>query len=705
MKVTPFTILLLLAFYYCPGLCRANDLPSDSLKKIFNNPALADTARARAIVRYVRKQSKQIPLNERISLLDTARKMVEKYDYEKLTVDIIRSKVDAYRAEGDAERINAFKSATDFLFYCQQHHDTLNEARAYFYRGDAYVRFDMYDKAIEEQLKAVNLFDKTKSKFEIAYSNYLEGYYLFNNKKYKESLVYFKIAYQHWLADNANISDMDETMGWIGNAYSGIEQFDSALYYRYKVLNNEAANHSKPGMADCYRYLGNVYQKMGNYDSALAMYRRSLPLFKEAGWSDRFWLVKYFIATVYISKHDYQSSAKVLDEILDTINGCKDFLAKMLAYKVAGEVYYKTGQLEKSIHAYQHFLIIKDSMQASNDAANISEMNIKMQFGQEEQLMQMQQEQQAALAEKDKKHQAFIRNVLIAGFIGLLFFALITYRNFSQKKEANILLGIQNDEITSQKKEIQDSINYAYNIQQATLPDIKEMQSLFSGLFVFYKPKDIVSGDFYWFVEKNGRILIAAADCTGHGVPGAFMSMIGIAKLNDVIQKDGILQPGNILSELNVLVKEVLHHDLATGMTMRDGMDIAMLSFPASNEKSELSYAGAGRPLYIFTNGTLEEIKPTKASIGGHTEDNKQFEQHTVKLKKGDCIYITTDGYADQFGGEKGKKFTTRAFKELLSTIGEKPMYKQQELIEQSFIKWKGSNEQVDDILIIGIQV
>lgn len=211
------------------------------------------------------------------------------------------------------------------------------------------------------------------------------------------------------------------------------------------------------------------------------------------------------------------------------------------------------------------------------------------------------------------------------------------------------------------KKEIQDSINYARNIQMAILPDIEEMQSSFADLFVFYKPKDVVSGDFYWFAETNGRVFIAAADCTGHGVPGAFMSMIGMDKLNDVVKKDNILQPGKILSELNILVKQVLNQNIGKGTTLKDGMDMAMLSFPVNNVKSELTFSGAYRPLYIVTNGTLEEVKTTKASIGGHTEDSRQFDEHTINLKKGDCVYLTTDGYADQFGGEKGKKFTKKS--------------------------------------------
>jgi len=229
------------------------------------------------------------------------------------------------------------------------------------------------------------------------------------------------------------------------------------------------------------------------------------------------------------------------------------------------------------------------------------------------------------------------------------------------------------------------------------------MHKLFAGLFVLYKPKDVVSGDFYWHANVNGKSLIAAVDCTGHGVPGAFMSMIGNDKLNNIVRRGGETSPGKILSQLNMQVKEALHQNINKDTALRDGMDLVLTTI--SYQPLAISYSGANRPLYMVRNGNFEEIKPTKASIGGHTEDEKQFEEHTLQLNKGDSIYLASDGYADQFGGGKSKKFTTRQFKETLLAIAKEPIEKQKALLEDILTKWQGNEEQIDDILVIGIQV
>lgn len=279
----------------------------------------------------------------------------------------------------------------------------------------------------------------------------------------------------------------------------------------------------------------------------------------------------------------------------------------------------------------------------------------------------------------------------------ILFFVTLKqlFKNKFQKKkidEINTFLEHKNQEIT-------DSINYSKRIQAAILPDISEIESNLKEVFVFYKPKDIVSGDFYYFNNVNADNFIAVADCTGHGVPGAFMSLVGSKELK--IANSQSNSPAKILALLNNGVKETLKQNQIDGT--KDGMDIALLKINGN----KITYSGANRALWIVQKDAKEitEIKATKTAIAGHTEDNKVFEEHELDLNSGDCIYLSSDGYADQFGGDKQKKMTTKRFKDLLLSIQTKSMEEQQIAIEKYFIDWKGEIEQVDDILVIGIRI
>ncbi|OFY86309.1 MAG: hypothetical protein A3F72_10910 [Bacteroidetes bacterium RIFCSPLOWO2_12_FULL_35_15] len=251
--------------------------------------------------------------------------------------------------------------------------------------------------------------------------------------------------------------------------------------------------------------------------------------------------------------------------------------------------------------------------------------------------------------------------------------------------------------------DIKSSINYAKRIQESILPLKNEIKKSFPESFVLFKPRDIVSGDFYWFSKHENRNIIACVDCTGHGVPGAFMSMIGNTILNEIINEKGIETPSEILNLLHERVRQSLKQDLENAET-RDGMDISLCVIDTLNSK--IQYAGANRPLYIIRKNKLEEIKPNKMPIGGYQmEEDRRFLNHEISLNSGDTIYLTTDGYADQFGGEKGKKFMVKRFHQLLMEIQDQTMEHQAETLRSTIEKWQGSLEQVDDILLIGIKV
>jgi serine phosphatase RsbU (regulator of sigma subunit) len=266
---------------------------------------------------------------------------------------------------------------------------------------------------------------------------------------------------------------------------------------------------------------------------------------------------------------------------------------------------------------------------------------------------------------------------------------------------ANLALSKAYSDIESKNRSITDSINYSKRIQDASLSPWELKYKLFQQAFVLFKQKDIVSGDFYWFAEKDGKKLIAACDCTGHGVPGALMSMLGNNILNQIVNEKGITAPDKILNQLNLRIRKALKQD--ENNETRDGMDIALIAFTSENE---IEYAGAKRPLWIIRKGVLEEIKADKFSIGGQQIEGEQlFLNNKVTLSKGDCMYIFSDGYVDQFGGPHEKKFMTKNFKNLLLSIYMEPMDKQEFIINDAIEKWKMNYEQVDDILVIGIKV
>lgn len=264
----------------------------------------------------------------------------------------------------------------------------------------------------------------------------------------------------------------------------------------------------------------------------------------------------------------------------------------------------------------------------------------------------------------------------------------------------------QRDEITHQKKEITDSIQYARRIQQAVLPPRKLLEDIMKdNFFIFNRPRDIVSGDYYWMAEKENKIIIAAADCTGHGVPGAFMSLLGVAFLKEIINKISDLSASAILNELRKYVITALHQPGVEGQT-RDGMDMAFCLLDLDSR--ELQFSGANNPLYLIRNKELIEFKADKQPIGLY-EENKPFTNKTIQLEPGDTFYIFSDGYADQFGGPKvaegGKKFKYSRFKELLINIQDQPMPEQMKILEKTIDEWRGPIFQVDDILVIGVRV
>lgn len=287
---------------------------------------------------------------------------------------------------------------------------------------------------------------------------------------------------------------------------------------------------------------------------------------------------------------------------------------------------------------------------------------------------------------------------MVLGFLLFVFNRLRVTRNQkvvieNQRDKVNI----QKTEIEEQHKEIKDSMEYAKRIQSAILPPSKLVKEYLQQSFILYKPKDIVARDFYWMEHIGGKVLFAAADCTGHGVPGAMVSVICNGALNRSVREFELSEPGKILDKAREIVIQEFEK---SEEEVKDGMDIALCSL----EGMKLEYAGAHNPLWIVRKGEIIETKANKQPIGKFDKQTGYI-THSFDLEAGDTIYIFSDGYVDQFGGEKGKKFKAKAFRNLLLSIQEKSMEEQKILIDDAFEAWRGSLEQIDDVCVIGVRV
>ncbi|MCK4699360.1 MAG: SpoIIE family protein phosphatase, partial [Bacteroidales bacterium] len=297
---------------------------------------------------------------------------------------------------------------------------------------------------------------------------------------------------------------------------------------------------------------------------------------------------------------------------------------------------------------------------------------------------------------------AYIGYILfLAGFI----YAVVTIYTRNLRaiiRDRTAEIREKKEEIEEKNKDIMDSIQYAQRIQEALLTPGDYVEKLFPERFILFLPRDIVSGDYYWMTEKNNKIICVTADCTGHGVPGAFMSMLGMAFLNEIISKRKSIHANEILNDLRAMVISSLRQTGQTGEN-QDGMDLALYILDQENMK--LEYAGANNPLFLYRNNELFITKADKMPIGISSLADEPFTNHIIDLQKGDLLYTFSDGYPDQFGGPKGKKFMIKNFKQLLSENLHKPMDEQKKVLEETLNEWMANTEQVDDILVIGVKV
>lgn len=265
-------------------------------------------------------------------------------------------------------------------------------------------------------------------------------------------------------------------------------------------------------------------------------------------------------------------------------------------------------------------------------------------------------------------------------------------------------LEAQNKILETVNQEITDSITYAARIQKALMPNPDVLQAYFPQSFVFFQPRNIVSGDFYQVFEKRNKVFVLVADCTGHGVPGAFMSLLGMNLITQIIEERNITETSAILDELDISIQKLVNQPLENGEIPRDGMDIAIIAL--DKQRNQIQYASAGRPIYLVRNGVLTDLRGDKYAIGGEKTENKFFTHYTLNdIQPKDRFYLFSDGITDQFGGEENKKITSKRFQQWLTDTHTLSMQAQKEALNSFFSEWKKENEQTDDVAVIGIEM
>ncbi|MEA2041111.1 MAG: tetratricopeptide repeat protein [Bacteroidota bacterium] len=651
-----------------------------------------------------------------------------------------------------------------------------NTAAIYYYGGDYAVAEEYYQKSLSLYEKAdyfkgiadanrnigniysqkgnwkqaLDNFFKSLAKYEeINDSSGISGtldaigitYKTSGEDNYKKALEYFRKAVKVKRAQN-NEKALISSYLYIGDTYltesqgdANTQSSDSSLIYFRKAQKLSLKYNTPQFYGMINDAFGIIFLEKNEYDSAYRYFKKSLRIKEKAGNAFGIASTKHYLGQYYNLTNKKDSSLKYYTEAYEIAGKIHADKIEHDISKEMAEIYFKKDNFKQSAQLFKKYIILHDSLQNKENTKRITQLEMQYEFDKKEKLQ-----------EAEIKRQKIITSFFIVGFLLMILMALIVFRSYKNKQKANKLLEQKNnvilsknailnqqkeeietqrdeieeqrdhvieqrDKIAKQNKDITDSIVYAQRIQQAVLPPENYIDDLLPEYFILFKPRDIVSGDYYWTNRKNGKVIITAADCTGHGVPGAFMSLLGISFLNDIVNQlsDDEIKPNIILNKLRTKIKKSLRQTGEFNKS-KDGMDMALCVIDSETNKME--YAGAHNPLILVRDNEIIHYKADRMPVGIHFRNEKPFSKTTLDIQKGDKFYIFSDGYVDQFGGEKGRKFMMKRFKKLILDSHNKPMNEQKVIFDTTIENWKGQKdntdieiqEQLDDILIISFK-
>jgi serine phosphatase RsbU (regulator of sigma subunit) len=578
-------------------------------------------------------------------------------------------------------------------------------------QGNYFFNTDNYLPAVPLLNKAIQLFGEEPRTFEHARTYHLRGTilqaleYFTDAKKDLEKAARFFHHMHDVRREASSLNNLGIVALTLADSSAASQYLLRSFSMRDSIQDLNAAGQS-------LNNLGELMFRMGHYGAAMDYYTNSYD-YRLRGNTPQSGLIESRI-NIGKSLHRLGNSRAAIDTLEHALADASAIARSELQRRAAEEllgIYASLGQYEKAFAMQKIFHELSDSMYGASlkeEMARLTEADKYENREKQDSLRRAEQEIARLKVEQEEgKRNRIVIFSLIAGLLLAGFFVYTLFRSNEAKKKSNAIIRNQRDILDNKQREITESIHYARYIQQALLPDGATLGKMQEDYFIFYQPKDIVSGDFYWCQPRPDGFLLAVADCTGHGVPGAFMSLLGKENFDKASQHTS--SPGEILANVNRAVRRSLHQDVSREdqTALHDGMDCALIRLAKTGNKITIAFAGANRPLWIRrkNSAAIEEIRPTKAAIAGTTPDDQVFEESQTEVFPGDVILLFTDGFADQFGGEKVKKLTTKKFRELLSSLPHTDTPSMRDEVEHFFREWKGVQEQIDDVLLIGIKI
>ena len=566
--------------------------------------------------------------------------------------------------------------------------------------GDIYLEQGEYPKALETFLQASKIGHKEFVSlcgigvvylYQGDYQMSLD--YLFKSLKYKDDEVY--------------------TLSAIGDAYQFQKEYPLARTYYNKVL--VCAKKQNKNVAGTINAIGTIFEYEGQNDSALVYYFKALKLAEnDSTQSERLCDIYGGIGEIYLKQNEYAEAIKYQNKSLELAHKIGYLISIKQIEDALSRIYEAMGDKAKAYEHYKKFIAMRDSLinEEATKKTVKAEMNFK--FEKEKELAKAEQDKKDAVKAQQLQNQRNIRNGFIGGFALVLIFSAFVFNRWRVTRRQKVIIEKQKHLVEEKKKEMTDNINYASRIQRAILPsdDFMKNPMLFPENFIINRPKDIVSGDFYWAYNYDNEYYVATADCTGHGVSGAMLTMIGSSLLNEIVIQRKITQPDLVLNTLRDEIIKALNQEGASE-ERKDGMDISFCkitydissSLGISTSTYKLECASANNNIYIVRNGEVIDIKADRMPVGKYIGDMKPFTLNKMDLQKGDMVYTLSDGFCDQFGGERGKKLMTKRFKEWAVELSCLDSEQIKAGLENRFDAWIGEGEQIDDVTILALKV
>jgi serine phosphatase RsbU (regulator of sigma subunit) len=480
---------------------------------------------------------------------------------------------------------------------------------------------------------------------------------------------------------------------WIGHIYEANNDLPNALInYKNALLLSYELKDNIWAIGELCN-VGQIYAKQGNINTALDHHCKALKIAEDSKNEYTIAVCSGFLAFDYMEQKDCKKAKDYGDRCLKLMKETKSIIEIELRELLVSQIDSACGNGNEAYEHYKQYIILRDKLKSEDIHKAATKEKFQTEYDKQKAIDKKEQEKKDAIVKAESKKQKLIILFVALGLFFVLMFAGFIFRSLRTTNK-------QKDIIEEKNREITDSIEYALRIQTAILPPQKTVKQYLANSFILYKPKDIVAGDFYWMETVNDLVLFAACDCTGHGVPGAMVSVVCHNALNRAVREFGLTQPAEILDKTAEIVIENFSK---SEEDIKDGMDISLCAYNAKTKT--IQWAGANNPLWLLQKGELIETKADKQPIGMN-ENSKPFTNHTFTLNSGDTIYLFTDGFADQFGGDTGeKKLTKRRFKDLLLSVQTKSLQEQGIALDKFITEYRKQVEQIDDILVMGVKV